>query len=41
MATRLSLEDCQLLDELNRSGGTARISAGQSRMAPIDSWTLG
>jgi hypothetical protein len=31
MATRLSLEDCQLLDELNRSGGTARISAGQSR----------
>jgi hypothetical protein len=33
MATTLSLEDFQLLDELNRSGGTVRISAGQPRHA--------
>jgi hypothetical protein len=31
MATRLSPEDFQLLDELNRSGGTARISDGRPR----------
>jgi hypothetical protein len=31
MAPRLSPEDYRLLDELNRSGGTARISDGQPR----------